>query len=306
MLMAERPNIVYAAGENYSRKGHRAKNGLDVSDPLDCLKFDVEEDMNYFAWWYLAIPVSYVKKIGYPLPLFIKWDDIEYGIRGSSTMITLNGVSVWHHSIRGRLLISNQYSYYISRNCLAIGCTTGDMDVQNAAWVLRSAMFEVISHRYENAEMMFRGIEDFLKGSEFVFDLTPDNMMKAVPVATGKLKDLEQKGNFINAGDIKKTDFKIRMLSLNGLLLPAKRNIITAADNTDSACFYRVGKVLYDLGNGDGAIAERNFKKAVLSMFRAFCLLERIVFSFRRLKKEYRRSLKKYSSEENWRRIFGL
>jgi len=305
MLMAERPNIVYASGENYSRRGHRVKNGLDVSDSLDCLKFDVDEDVNYFAWWYLAIPVSYVEKIGYPLPLFIKWDDIEYSIRGSSTMITLNGVSVWHHSIKGRLLISNQYSYYISRNCLVIGCTTGDMDMRNAVCSLKGAMFEVISHRYDNAEMMFRGMEDFLKGPEFVFDLSPDRVVKAVPVKTENLKNLKQKGNFVNAGDIKKTDFRIRMLSLNGLLLPAKRNIVTTTDDMDSASFYRADKILYDLGNGEGAVAERNFGKAFRAMFKALVLLQRIVFSFRRLKKQYQRSLKKYSSEENWKKIFG-
>jgi len=305
MLMAESPSIVHESGAVYSGRIGKTlnalKNGLDVSDPVDCLRFDAEEDMNYFAWWYVAVPVSYVKDLGYPLPLFIKWDDVEYSIRGSPTMITLNGVSVWHASIRGKHLISNHYNYYYARNCLITGFTTDNLNRRNVVWAFSGAMFEVITYGYENAELMFKGAEDFLKGPDFVFNLDPDKLMKPLPVKIGKLDELRKEGNFECP-----EEKKIRLLSLNGLLLPRERDVEITSENVDSASFYRVGKVLYNMGNGEGFIAERNAGKALRAMLRGVFLMVKTVFSFGRLRNEYKRSLEKYSSEENWKKIFEL
>jgi len=310
MLVSERPTIVYESGAIYSERGDKLlrplKRDLDVSTNTGCLKFDIEEEMNYFIWCYLTIPVSYVKELGYPLPLFIKWDDIEYSIRGDPARITLNGVSIWHDSFRSKFLTHIHYNYYFARNYLVTGCTTGDLRRRDVVWALKNAMFEVISCRYKNADIMFEGIEDFFKGPGFAFNMIPGGIVTPISVKTGRMDDLEQSTDFTDAKNIRRTDFRVRMLSLNGLLLPGKSNIKTNADNVDSASFYRAGKVLYDLGNGEGAITERNFGKAIRSIFKTVCLLIRTVFSFGKLKKEYRRSLKKYSSEENWRKIFEL
>jgi len=310
MLTSERPNIVYGSGAVYSEREeillHSLKQDLDVSASVDCLRFDAEEEINYFIWCYLTIPVSYVGELGYPLPLFIKWDDIEYSIRGGSTMITLNGVSIWHDSFRSKFLTYIHYNYYFARNYLVMGCTTGDLKRRDIIWALRNAMFEVISYRYESADIMFKGIEDFFRGPGFVFDLNPGGVVGQIYVKTERLDYLEKNADFTDADTIRRRDFRIRMLSLNGLLLPSEKNIKTNADNVDSARFYRAGKILYDSGGGEGFIAERNTGKTLCAIYRNVCLLIKTAFSFGRLKKEYKKSVKKYSSEENWRKIFKL
>jgi len=310
MLTSERPTIVYGSGAVYSEREeillHSLKQDLDVSASVDCLRFDTEEEINYFIWCYLTIPVSYIKELGYPLPLFIKWDDIEYSIKGGSTMITLNGVSIWHDSFRSKFLTYIHYNYYFARNYLVMGCTTGDLKRRDIIWALRNAMFEVISYRYESADIMFKGIEDFFKGPGFVFDLNPGGVVGQIYVKTEKLDDLEKSADFMDANTIRRRDFRIRMLSLNGLLLSCKNNIKTDADNVDSASFYRARKILYDAGGGEGFITERDTGKTLCAIHRNICLLIKTAFSFGRLKKEYKRSLKKCSSEENWRKIFKL
>lgn len=55
-----------------------------------------EYPMGYNAWWYCAMPVKVVRKNGLPLPIFFKYDDVEYGIRNGSHTILLNGICVWH------------------------------------------------------------------------------------------------------------------------------------------------------------------------------------------------------------------
>ncbi|MDK9347295.1 glycosyltransferase [Propionibacterium freudenreichii] len=58
-------------------------------------------DVDYNGWWMDLIPVSAIREIGLPLPLFIKWDDAEYGLRakeaGYST-VSLPGAALWHIS----------------------------------------------------------------------------------------------------------------------------------------------------------------------------------------------------------------
>ena len=38
-------------------------------------------DVDYNAWWMCLIPRAVAEELGLPLPLFIKWDDAEYGLR---------------------------------------------------------------------------------------------------------------------------------------------------------------------------------------------------------------------------------
>ena len=52
----------------------------------------------YAAWWYCCIPISVIEKNGLPLPVFVRCDDAEYGIRCKTGFITMNSLCVWHMS----------------------------------------------------------------------------------------------------------------------------------------------------------------------------------------------------------------
>jgi galactofuranosylgalactofuranosylrhamnosyl-N-acetylglucosaminyl-diphospho-decaprenol beta-1,5/1,6-galactofuranosyltransferase len=56
-------------------------------------------DVDFNPWFMCLIPVEVVREIGLSLPLFIKWDDSEYGLRAQAAgfpTITLPGAAVWH------------------------------------------------------------------------------------------------------------------------------------------------------------------------------------------------------------------
>ena len=40
-------------------------------------------DVDYNGWWMCLIPTKVIKEIGLALPMFIKWDDAEFGLRAS-------------------------------------------------------------------------------------------------------------------------------------------------------------------------------------------------------------------------------
>ncbi|MGQ0574697.1 MAG: glycosyltransferase, partial [Pseudonocardia sp.] len=58
-------------------------------------------DVDYNAWWMCLIPRSVAEDVGLPLPLFIKWDDAEYGLRARARgyrTATVPGIAIWHMS----------------------------------------------------------------------------------------------------------------------------------------------------------------------------------------------------------------
>jgi galactofuranosylgalactofuranosylrhamnosyl-N-acetylglucosaminyl-diphospho-decaprenol beta-1,5/1,6-galactofuranosyltransferase len=56
-------------------------------------------DVDYNGWWTCLIPTETVRAIGLSLPVFIKWDDAEYGLRARAAgypTVSLPGAAVWH------------------------------------------------------------------------------------------------------------------------------------------------------------------------------------------------------------------
>ena len=56
-------------------------------------------DVDYNGWWMCLIPTKVIKEVGLSLPMFIKWDDAEFGLRASEAgypTVTLPGMAVWH------------------------------------------------------------------------------------------------------------------------------------------------------------------------------------------------------------------
>lgn len=94
--------------------------GFDLTNKEKLIENEqfLQERNRYGAWWYCCIPVNRIKEIGYPLPVFVKGDDMEYGIRNAREPIHMNGVGVWHQSFA--LKISPVVNYYSDRNMLII------------------------------------------------------------------------------------------------------------------------------------------------------------------------------------------
>ncbi|RAZ20198.1 glycosyltransferase family 2 protein, partial [Klebsiella oxytoca] len=57
-----------------------------------------------------------VRKDNLPLPIFIRGDDLEYGLRNMKTLILMNGICVWHEPFENKY--SSFLAYYVIRNRL--------------------------------------------------------------------------------------------------------------------------------------------------------------------------------------------
>lgn len=76
-------------------------------------------DVDYNGWWTCLIPTETVRAIGLSLPVFIKWDDAEYGLRAQAAgypSVSLPGAGVWHMSWTDKDDLVGWQAYFHERN----------------------------------------------------------------------------------------------------------------------------------------------------------------------------------------------
>ncbi|MGT2461177.1 glycosyltransferase [Sinomonas atrocyanea] len=78
-------------------------------------------DSDYNGWWMCLIPTAVIREVGLSLPLFIKWDDIEYGLRAKKAgfpTVSLPGAGLWHVSWEDKQDDIGWQAYFYARNRL--------------------------------------------------------------------------------------------------------------------------------------------------------------------------------------------
>ncbi|MCA4132265.1 glycosyltransferase [Arthrobacter sp. M4] len=78
-------------------------------------------DVDYNGWWMCMIPTEIIRDIGLSLPVFIKWDDAEYGLRAREAgyaTVSLPGAAVWHVSWIDKDDLVGWQAYFHGRNRL--------------------------------------------------------------------------------------------------------------------------------------------------------------------------------------------
>lgn len=127
-----------------------------------------EDKQRYAAWWYCCIPMNVIKENGLPLPVFVRCDDAEYGVRCGKELITMNGLCIWHMSFHVRYNAAVE-RYQTTRNTMIAQCTTGFAPHSDFMHELHNNIrLELKKFGYANAELCLDAFEDFLKGPKFI------------------------------------------------------------------------------------------------------------------------------------------
>jgi galactofuranosylgalactofuranosylrhamnosyl-N-acetylglucosaminyl-diphospho-decaprenol beta-1,5/1,6-galactofuranosyltransferase len=126
-------------------------------------------DVDFNGWWMCLIPTSIVREIGLALPVFIKWDDAEYGIRakrhGYST-VTLPGAAVWHMPWTEKDDTIDWQAYFHQRNRWLAAFMYSPYK-KGGILPRKSLMVDVkhlLSMQYSAVELRLDALEDLLKG----------------------------------------------------------------------------------------------------------------------------------------------
>lgn len=142
------------------------RNELDLRHLEDPAHADTTQ--LYAGWWYCVIPMTQIERNGLPLPVFVRYDDIEYGLRCKPKFITLNGICLWHPSFPRRYSAAVE-RYQVMRNQF-IGHFTTDMAPMSdfVDKLYHTVQLELKKFNYTNAGLALDGFEDFLKGPAFI------------------------------------------------------------------------------------------------------------------------------------------
>lgn len=127
-----------------------------------------QREQMYAAWWYCVIPTDAIRENGLPLPVFVRCDDAEYGIRCKPKFITMNSLCIWHLAFHSRYNAAVE-RYQTTRNTLIAQATMGMAPNSDFLEELHGNLqIELKKFNYTDAELLLDGFEDFLKGPQFI------------------------------------------------------------------------------------------------------------------------------------------
>lgn len=158
------------------------KRGFDLTKTTEIAESEstsVEVKNAYGAWWYCCMPASLIAKKGLPLPVFVRCDDVEYGVRLQTRYMTLAGICVWHAGFEGRFKGSVDHYQYV-RNFMIMNSI--HRACPERLFMLRTKQTfwrEISSLCYGNAELILDALEDYLAGPEFLMKADGAAIMKA-------------------------------------------------------------------------------------------------------------------------------
>jgi galactofuranosylgalactofuranosylrhamnosyl-N-acetylglucosaminyl-diphospho-decaprenol beta-1,5/1,6-galactofuranosyltransferase len=128
-------------------------------------------DVDYNGWWMCLIPTDVVRRIGASLPVFIKWDDAEYGLRAGEAdvpTVSFPGTAVWHVPWTDKDDAIDWQAYYHARNRVVAALLHSPYP--RGGNVVRESFSIQVKHllsmQYSTAELRLLALEDTLAGWE--------------------------------------------------------------------------------------------------------------------------------------------
>lgn len=298
------------------------KNNLDMCLIEDIIRYISIETIDYFAWWFFTCSKNIFKKFGLPLPIFFRGDDQEFGIRikNNVNFVSLLGVAVWHEEFYKKDMPLTDY--YIVRNGLILSMIHEKKSIKLIIHILRILLLSLLTYRYERAKFIVKGIEDFLKGPEFIKNTKPDKYhLKLNKEQKNKLTDMSSK--FLGYKfDQPTTNSKLKklliILTLNGHLLPSffikkgkepyeEGYVIERLHSRRLAAIFRKETVLYyEPTTGNGIEYKHSKKKFFSYLFKGLFNTAKLFFKYEKLQKEYKKEFKHITSLDFWKKYLNL
>jgi galactofuranosylgalactofuranosylrhamnosyl-N-acetylglucosaminyl-diphospho-decaprenol beta-1,5/1,6-galactofuranosyltransferase len=146
-------------------------------------------DVDFNPWFMCLIPMEVVREIGLSLPLFIKWDDSEYGVRAQAAgfpTITMPGVAVWHVPWTDKNDALDWQAYFHQRNRFVAALLHSPFP--HGGRMIRESFNHQLKHllamQYSTVELRHLALQDVLAG--------PDQLHDDLPTKLGQVRELRK------------------------------------------------------------------------------------------------------------------
>ena len=132
-------------------------------------------DVDYNGWWTCLIPTETVRAIGLSLPVFIKWDDTEYGLRARRhgyPTVSLPGAAVWHVTWADKNDALDWQVYFHERNRIITALLHSHYE-RGGGVIGESQSIDIkhlISMQYYTESARLKAQADVLRGPDYLHD----------------------------------------------------------------------------------------------------------------------------------------
>jgi len=318
MFFIERPCIQHASGEHWCSSENRIISynlDLDMRRLEHILSNDAVTDADHQAWWYCAMPISTCGRNNLSLPLFIKFDDIEYSLRNLKELILLNGIFVWHESFDSKYSVANQYYWY--RNLLITSAIHGEHSAKDVRKYVRDRLLLCLANFNYNEFYVFeKGVRDYLSGVDYLKQLDPEENHKSLSKYNCKMIDISEipeysEGMFERTMNTPYPSSRIkralRILTLNGMLLPSNKVIAVSVWGGSRFHTYRAKKIIgYEPVVRKGFVSERSMSEFIKCSTMYLKLDRNLRRNYIRAKDEYRERYGELINEDFWKEKLGI
>jgi galactofuranosylgalactofuranosylrhamnosyl-N-acetylglucosaminyl-diphospho-decaprenol beta-1,5/1,6-galactofuranosyltransferase len=188
MLNLQEPSHLHVMGEVVDRDNFMWTNAPFTEYDHNFAKYPLSDEDNprsrqlhrridaeFNGWWMCMIPRSVAEEVGQPLPLFIKWDDCEYGLRAAEHgygTVTMPGTAIWHMAWSDKDDAIDWQAYFHLRNRLVVAAMHWDGKLNGLLGSSLKATFKhLLCLEYSTVAIQNRAIADFLAGPEHIFSI---------------------------------------------------------------------------------------------------------------------------------------
>ena len=306
MLWQDNPYIQQETGGFFDGEkliGDRAWESMNDEEQLlyNCIH---EDSINYMGWWYCCIPMSCIKESNLPFPFYMRWDDVEYGYRNrSEKFIHINGLGVWHASFENKY--NSAMLYYEMRNYLIMCALEQSLDY--CTMIKRIALYvyrEICRYRYRDAELVLKGVRDFLRGPEWLRALKTDEFHEQIlahgyrlqKISVEQIKpeweDLRNEEKEISSQTYAKGNesggIRRVLMRLFDPFIPAKGVRILRIDNNRLKNYNGTRYILnYDIATEKGFWVEKSFQKHFQDCIKLIGVTVCFLFQYKTVARRY-------------------
>jgi galactofuranosylgalactofuranosylrhamnosyl-N-acetylglucosaminyl-diphospho-decaprenol beta-1,5/1,6-galactofuranosyltransferase len=340
MLNLQEPSHLHVMGEMVDQANFMWTNAVNTEYDHNFAKYplnDEEEfrsrllhrriDADFNGWWMCMIPRSVAEELGQPLPLFIKWDDCEYGLRAGEhgyPTVTLPGAAIWHMAWSDKDDAIDWQAYFHLRNRLVVAAMHWDGGVTGLIGShLKATIKHLLCLEYSTVAIQNKAMDDFLAGPEHIFSILesalpdvrrlraqfPDAVV--LPSATALPTPSDKRWR-------KKVQIPVSPLAISVRLTRGVIHQLKAHDPqhhhrpqinvaTQDARWFslsRVDGVTVTTADGRGVVYRQRDRAKMLGLLRESLKRQALLArKFNRMRKVYREALPVLSSKQKWETV---
>ncbi|TGD89317.1 glycosyltransferase family 2 protein [Mycolicibacterium sp. CH28] len=338
MLNLQEPSHLHVMGEVVDQSNFMWTNAPHTAYDHDFAKYPLADDdderslalhrridVDYNGWWMCMIPRQVAEELGQPLPLFIKWDDADYGLRAGENgyaTVTMPGTAIWHMAWSDKDDAIDWQAYFHLRNRLVVSAMHWDGPVRGLlASSLKATFKHLLCLEYSTVAIQNRAIADFLAGPEHIFSI----LESALPEVRKMREQYPDAVVLPGATSLPKPSGRTRVhnppVALPAIGFRLARGVIHQLRKENPAHHERpqlnvptqdarwfllckVDGVTVTTADGGGVVYRQRDRAKMFALLRASLQQHiRLARKYNRMRKVYRKALPVLSSKEKWETV---